>query len=57
MKWLPFLLIAGLALSFVAGCAVRMYGNVKCKGECEVTVDREVRELEPLPDTLPVKGK
>ena len=36
-------------LLIITGCAVRVYGNMKCEGKCELTIDREVGELQPIP--------
>ena len=51
MKLLALLAIAQVVLS---GCAVRAYGHMTCDGKCELVIDREVREMEPMPK-LPKK--
>jgi hypothetical protein len=55
MKTVLVLLVLALA-----GCGIRVYGNLKCEGPCELTIDREVKELDPMPFdpvTKPVKEK
>ena len=44
-----------LAVVLIAtGCGVRLYGNLKCEGPCELTIDREVKELDSIPfDPVP----
>ena len=39
-------ILAGLV---IAGCAVKMHGRMTCEGKCELVVDREVSELNPIP--------
>jgi|WetSurMetagenome_2_1015567.scaffolds.fasta_scaffold137295_2 hypothetical protein len=57
--WLVLLLL----LPLVGSCSLRMYGNLKCEGPCELTLEREAGELDvipdpiPLPESSPPKGK
>jgi hypothetical protein len=46
------ILIAAVVMA-VVGCSLRMYGNLKCDGPCELTLEREAGELDVIPD--PVK--
>jgi hypothetical protein len=45
--------LMGILLATIAGCSIRMYGNLKCDGPCELTLEREAGELDVIPD--PVK--
>jgi hypothetical protein len=45
------ILVAAL-LATLAGCAIRMYGNLKCDGPCELTLEREAGELDVIPDQM-----
>jgi hypothetical protein len=38
-----------VALAALTGCAARAYGHLTCDGKCELVIDREVRELETMP--------
>ena len=46
------ILLAALVVAVLTACAVRMYGNLRCDGPCELTLDREVGELEIIPDPI-----
>jgi hypothetical protein len=47
------ILIWAAVVATIAGCSLRMYGNLKCDGPCELTLEREAGELDVIPD--PVK--
>jgi hypothetical protein len=50
--WVTLFLIALLLLPILTGCTARAYGNMKCKGECELTIEREIKEVDMLkPDS------
>jgi len=33
----------------VSGCAARMYGKLTCEGPCTLELEREIKELDPVP--------
>jgi hypothetical protein len=40
----------------IVGCSLKMYGNLRCEGPCELTLEREAGELNPIPEPI-TKGK
>ena len=44
-----FAIIFIIVVAMLSGCAVRAYGRMTCEGKCELVIDREVSELNPIP--------
>jgi len=46
-----------LSLLLLSGCAVSVHGRMTCEGKCELAIDREISELNPIPLPPPPKDK
>jgi len=42
-------ILIALLVVLLAGCGLRIYSNLKCEGPCELTIDKELKELDPVP--------
>ena len=51
MKFVLPLLVVLIIVSVVmlSGCAARMYGKLTCEGACTLELEREIKELDPVP--------
>ena len=38
-----------LAVLLLSACAARMYGKLTCDGPCTLELEREIKELDPVP--------
>ena len=38
-----------LAVLLLSACAARMYGKLTCEGACTLELEREIKELDPVP--------
>ena len=45
--------LLALFILLASGCGMRTYGKMTCDGKCELIIDREVKELDPVP-SLPL---
>jgi len=46
---MKYLLVAIVAVMVLSGCAARMYGKLTCDGPCTLELEREIKELDPIP--------
>ena len=46
---MKYLLVANVAVIVLSGCSIKMHGRLTCEGPCELVIDREVKELDPIP--------
>ena len=42
-------LVIIVAVMVLSGCAARMYGKLTCEGPCTLELEREIKELDPVP--------
>jgi len=42
-------LVIIVAVMVLPGCAARMYGKLTCEGPCTLELEREIKELDPVP--------
>ena len=49
--WLVLMAI----IMLLSGCGARVFGKLTCDGKCELVIDREIRELDPVPIEIPGK--
>ena len=42
-------LIIIVPVVMLSGCAARMYGKLTCDGPCTLELEREIKELDPIP--------
>ena len=52
MKTLLVIIIVSVVM--LSGCGMHTYGKMTCDGKCELIIDREIKELDPVPfDPVP----